>query len=420
MKIGPLSIRSNFIFRCLPFNVAVILLLSIAFLNASAFTAEEAVTVSQPEHTANEINIEEEEGYIQEIFSELLPTLESALEHKDLHETLPKRTYIYGKDQRSNQREIDRLLDKAIDSLNLSGLERNRADIRELQAKVKESRLAAARYKELRLTAPKNNSLGTFGKINPLKKTKEYYDNLIADEEENADDYQNRIENIKAEFAKKLRRIGLTITDEGIDSLLFSVVGDQFVKLVNVFDNLKKVTFQLQRLTEESGETIEIAERYYGMYVVLNETLDRIQKSFIRSVHEDHIPILKTYIKDAEDNIGEARRLIGEGGHNETALRSNIESNGLTVTAAQSYIAYLKSQADMIARENEVLEKNLETARNTYKTVKVSGNVAMLIQHGRQRFDTLMRLDMPELRGFENQVMQREFQRITEEMTVYQ
>lgn len=406
----PLCASVKWLFLYIAIGVLLSLIVCPILAGAQAAAVEVATLQTSAEMS------EEDDGYIREVFKKLLPTLDSALELKDIHEDLPKRTYIYGKDQRENKREIDQLLDKAIETLNISRLEQNRAEIRDLEGKIKESGLNVASYSESRLSAPTQSSLGTLGKINPMKKSKEDYDELITREKENIESYKERIQEIKAEFGQQLRQIGLTITDDGIDCLLFSVVGDEFIKLVNVFDNLKKVTEQLQQLTEESGEAIEVTERYYGMYVVLNETLDRIQKLFVHSVHEGHIPTLKEYIKDAQNNIDEAKKFVETGGHNDAILEQNIESNDLTITAAQSYIVYLKNQADMVAQENEKLEKNLETARNTLKTVKVSGGVAMLIQNGRKRIDTLMRLTMPELRGFENKMMQREFQRITEEM----
>jgi hypothetical protein len=50
---------------------------------------------------------------------------------------------------------------------------------------------------------------------------------------------------------------------------------------------------------------------------------------------------------------------------------------------------------------------------NTYETVKLSSDVASLIQAGRKNFDTLMQLRLPYLREFRNEVMNKEFKRMT-------
>jgi len=357
-----------------------------------------------------------DDNYLRDMFGKLLPKLESALELKDLHETLPKRTLIYGKDQKTNQEEINVRLDQAIEILNISDVNEDRVAIRDLQKRIKEAYISIARYREQRLSAPPKKTLGMLEKMNPLQKSKEDYDVLIAAEEENIAGYQKKIEEIKTNFTKKLQEIGLSIAEDGVNSLLDSVVGDDFIKLCNVFDNLKKVVAQLQQLTEESGESLEIAKRYYGMYVVLNEILDRIQKQYIGSIAGEYIPALQEFIQSAKNNIEEAKRLASENGEYEERLKTNIESNQLTIEASEKYIDYLKRQADEIAKENAEVVKNAALANNTYKTVKVSGGVAALIQDGRQWFNALMKLKMPELRGFENKVLKQEFLRLTEEM----
>ncbi|MEW6237442.1 MAG: hypothetical protein AB1656_18830 [Candidatus Omnitrophota bacterium] len=357
-----------------------------------------------------------DDNYLREMFGKLLPKLESALEMKDLHETLPKRTLIYGKDQKTNQEEINVMLDQAIEVLNISDVNEDRVAIRDLQKRIKEAYISIARYREQRLSAPPKETLGMLGKMNPLQKSKEDYDALIAGEEGNIAGYQEKIGEIKSNFTRKLQEIGLSIAEEGVNSLLDSVVGDDFIKLCNVFDNLKKVVAQLQQLTEDSGESLEIAKRYYGMYVILNEILDRIQKQYIGSITGEYIPALQEFIQSAKNNIEEAKRLAAENGEYKERLNTNIDSNQLTIEASEKYIDYLRRQADEIAKENAEVVKNAALANNTYKTVKVSGGVAVLIQDGRQWFEALMKLKMPELRGFENKVLKQEFLRLTEEM----
>ena len=69
---------------------------------------------------------------------------------------------------------------------------------------------------------------------------------------------------------------------------LSSVSGDDIVTMAVVFDNIKHVTTQLQELTEQSGEALDVSKRYYGMYVVMIHVMDRIQKSFVRDINEKH------------------------------------------------------------------------------------------------------------------------------------
>lgn len=406
-------------FKLNKLNYFILILSFITAYAVSPTLGEQQALPSQmvEDTTSTASKIDQLEDYVRDMFRDLLPKLESILKLKEEHENLPRRTYFFGKDQRQNQNEIEAILDEAIEILDVSESNRERVEIRELRKQITEAELNIARYRELKVSAPSNDELGTLGKLNPLKKTKEHYDEQISEEEDKIAELKSQIERIKSNFIDRLRSFGISISEEEVDNLLASVVGDDFIELCNVFANLKKVTLQLQHLTEKSGESLEVAKRYYGMYVVLNELLDRLQKEFIKTIENNHIPDLKGYVKEAEQNIEEAKDLMKSNHADKSILQSNIESNKLTMEAAKLYINYLESQVETINRENKSVERHLATARNTYKTVRLSSNVSELIQSGRKNFDALMKLELPKLRGFENQVMQQEFRRLTEEIS---
>ena len=349
-----------------------------------------------------------------EEFERVLPTLEETLELLDKEENLPKRTWLWGEDQRSNRRRIDVLLDEAIESLGISGLNEARDQIHELEQQVRDTRRTISEYQRKRVSAPKHDSLGVVGKT--LKTTREDYDKLISEEEANIAEWENEMTRLRGEFAGSLRGIGLELDEEAVAGLLASVTGDDVVSMAIVFDNVRRVTDQLQNLTEQSGEDLETAKRYYGMYVVLVEVLNHIQQSFIDQVKEDHVPALRKFEEQATKNIEEAQDLIRGGKGDEAVLRGNITANETTRRAAQLYVSYLEQQAQMVEAENEQVKKTLATARNTYATVKLSSDLATLMESGRQSFNTLMKLKLPYLREFKNDALRREFERMTEQL----
>src|SRR5687767_2827839 len=56
------------------------------------------------------------------VFEDVLPTLDKTVDLIDKHEGLPRRTLLFGEDQRSNRRRIDELLAEAVEALGVSGL----------------------------------------------------------------------------------------------------------------------------------------------------------------------------------------------------------------------------------------------------------------------------------------------------------
>ena len=64
------------------------------------------------------------------------------------------------------------------------------------------------------------------------------------------------------------------------------------------------------------------------------------------------------------------------------------------------------------------LAKDLAVARNTFETVKLSGDLLTVMRSSEQLFELLYELQVPELRPFENVEMQREFERLTDQLRI--
>jgi hypothetical protein len=152
------------------------------------------------------------------------------------------------------------------------------------------------------------------------------------------------------------------------------------------------------------------------MYVIIAKILDRVQTQYLATIRDRQLPLLRDYIKQAEANIAEARRLMRAAGDDRTALASNIEANELTIEAAGFYMDYLADMATLIDEQHRETQRILATATNTYKTVDVSVNVGELIVNGQKSLERLMQLEMPELRAFNNDVLRREYHRLSDKM----
>lgn len=349
-----------------------------------------------------------------ELFGNVLPTLDEARELVDRHDSLPDDSSIpFKEDKVSNSAALDELLDEAIEVLGVSEVSDYRQRIRDANAAILNSRKQIADYQRERVSASFEKDLSRIQKFNPFEMSKEAIDEAIANEKKEIEKQEELLVLLKKRFAVELEKIGVKVDDAGVESLLSSVSGDDIVTMAVVFDNIKLVTTQLQELTEKSGEALDVSKRYYGMYVVMIHVMDRIQRTFILDVMEDHIPKLREYEKKAEENIKQAEALIKVNGGDVELLKSNIASNEITRETAILYAKYLKQNAAQILRENKLAKKNLATAMNTYDTVKLSSDVATLMKTGRRDFETLMRLKVPSLREFDNEAIRREFERMT-------
>ncbi|TWU32024.1 hypothetical protein [Novipirellula artificiosorum] len=351
------------------------------------------------------------------LFEGVLPVLDQARERVDLHASLPDHSRLpFKADKQSNSAEINELLDQAIEILGVSEVTDYRQRIRDANAAISTSYANIADYRRQRISASWAKDQSQLEKVNPFDLSKEALDESIADETTEIKTQQKRLVDLKRSFAEELSKIGVEVDQEGVESLLSSVSGDDIVTMAVVFDNIKHVTAQLQQLTEESGEALDVSKKYYGMYVVMIHVMDRIQTTFVRDIHEKHIPKLNQFAAQAEQNIDQARVLIKIDGGDAKLLEANIVSNQLTRKTANLYIEYLQRNAEVIAAENKRAQKNLATAMNTYNTVKLSSDVAALMNTGRRDFEALMKLQVPALREFNNAAIRKEFQRMTSEL----
>ena len=352
-----------------------------------------------------------------QLFEEVVPILEETRGLVDQHADLPDKSRLpFTEDKQSNSAAINELLDAAIVILGNSEVSDYRQKIRDANELIQGSHEAIADYRRQRVSAKWARDQSQIDKVNPFELSKESIDEQIENEEKEIQKQEKRLVELKKQFAKELSDIGVVVDEAAVESLLSSVSGDDIVSMAVVFENIKNVTAQLQNLTQRSGEALDVSKRYYGMYVVMVHVMDRIQKSFVRDVREKHIPKLKAFSKQADENIAQARSIIELKGGDPVLLSANIESNKLTQQTAILYIDYLQRNAALIEAENRRAQKNLATAMNTYNTVKLSSDVASLMKSGRRDFDALMKLQIPQLREFSNESIRREFERMTVEL----
>jgi hypothetical protein len=349
----------------------------------------------------------------KQLFGELIEPLTETAEAYSVHESLEEDTWL-GKDQVDNQKHIDELLDDAIGALGISEIAGTRKHLRLLQQEVRDLKAKLVSYREQRILAP------TEEELNKLQKTytesREDLDQMLVDAEGEIVDRERQIGDLERDFVIQMRAIGVDLNLDSARSLLSTVSGDDFIEMCIVFDNVRGLTLQLQELTEESGESLEAAKRYYGSYVVLIHIMDRVQLDLMRRIKDEMLPRLAQFSKDATQLIQNAKDNMAQGG-NQKIGEQNIASNELTMRATEFYGEYLNQQSSEIAARNKQLRVSLRDAQNTLDTVSLSSEMADLMKEGSRNFGALLKLELPDLRGFENEELRAEFERLTGLMT---
>ncbi|AUB82927.1 hypothetical protein [Candidatus Thiodictyon syntrophicum] len=345
------------------------------------------------------------QGFPQ-VWEGVVPKLQETLVLEERRAALPDSAW-FSADKVSNQAQIEALLDDAVTILSTSPVQRFRERIRAIQGEIDAARAAIADYRQNRVAAPTEST---------IKRTVADYDRLIAEKEAQIKRLNEQLGQVKREFAAAVRQLGVDLSDEQVEFLLSTVVGDNMVDLGILFDNVKSVTNQLEQLVAQSGEDLQSARRYYGMYVVLLRALERMHQKIEEAIGEQYIPQINAIITRAEQLTGETRDLQRSSPGKGELLAANLEAQRLTIEAAGVYRQYLNDQKAQVIRARLELEKDIAAAWNTFETVRVSGELVGLVKSSRRLLEGLMNRQVPALRPFENLEMRREFEKLTEQL----
>jgi len=340
------------------------------------------------------------------IWKELVPKLDETLQIEDGRETLPERAWI-GRDQRDADADVNTLLDASVAILSRSPVQDYRARIETLRDEVASARADIDRFRRARVAAPRESLVAT---------TVAEYDQRIAKREADIQASLAQLEQVKAEFVGELRAMGIELSDDQVDLLLATVVGDNLIDLGIVFDNVKAITLQLETLVEDSGEDLESARRYYGMYVILLRALARMHSDVAEAIETVYVPEINAIAERAAQLSEETRALMKAQPTRAALLRNNLEAQALTIEAAEVYREYLLEQRTQVEQARAALDADIETAWNTYQTVRVSGELVDLVQSSQSLLDGLLDREVPPLRQFQNLEMQRELEKLTHEL----
>ena len=343
-----------------------------------------------------------------QIWDKITPKLDHVLALEKEHEKLPESAWI-GKDKRENRLDINQLLDEAVDILSLSNSAQTRTRISSLEDEIQQLKQTISEHRQAKVSAPVQSQ---------WKMTVAEYEEKIQQLNQTIRQRKAEIDTLKTQFAQELADNGLHLTEEQLDVLLSSIVGDDIIQSSIVYDNVKQISQQLMKLTIESGEQLKISQRYYGMYTVLLKILLHMQQGFINNIGEKYLPKIDQIVANVQDITATTQNLLrGEHEKNRRQhLLANLEAQKLTLQTAEVYEKHLIGQRRKVILARDKTYADLQIAQNTYKTVRVSGELITLLRSSQKSFEMLLNIQVPDLLVFENVQMKQEFAILTEKL----
>ncbi|MFT5725920.1 MAG: hypothetical protein ACI8PB_000036 [Desulforhopalus sp.] len=348
------------------------------------------------------------EERFSEIWGEALELLEDGLGVMQETKSAPDSAF-FKKDKKSLRTDFNEILDDIISLLNDPNIQDHRDDINSLRNQINETKKDITEYREKRVVAPRENM---------VKTTKSGYDQKIKEAELDILEFESEIEKIHLQLLEWFKYIGLELDLNQITVLLARVDSNNIIQMSAVFDVLKMITERFVELTQTSGEDIATARRYYGMQVILIETVIFMQDKYIEKMNNDYLPKLKVIILDTVALKRSTQQSISKTSaqNRKKVYQKNLEAQELTLKVANLYLNQLIDQRGKVINAKNKMVGNLELAKNTYDTVEISAELMNLMNSNKESFDVIMSLQVPEIVPFENLEMKEEFQRLSMKM----
>lgn len=317
-----------------------------------------------------------------------------------------------------SNRRLDGMLDEAAAILADNPGAGARQELASLRESIAASRDRIAKLRFEAAGAPEGDGSMTgslLSRIGLSTPTRGGYEERIAEEQRSIDEREARYATLEQGFGKDLERIGIHLTPEQMKGLMSMATADDIVAMQAAFENMKSINRELQAATARSGESLDVARRYYGIYAVMLEIALRMDDQFIARVDNDYLARLSKISGEADAARHEAERLMASTDDRSLrdVLTHNVSAQKLTIEAAGAYRNRLVEQRDRIDASRRLIGLRHEVAVNTWKTVRLSSDLVDMMRSTDKDFDALLNLDIPELKPFESIQMQQEFEKLT-------
>lgn len=207
---------------------------------------------------------------------------------------------------------------------------------------------------------------------------------------------------------------GAKITSEQAEVLLSRIDADDVTKMTSVFAIIAGLTSKFGEAKSAGGESTEVAQKYYAMYIGLLELQEHIQSEYIDRMEKQYIPGISKIKSAADKLIAETRALKKSmPSQHATSYDANLGSQEFTKKVARLYEESLHKDLNSVRQAREIVRNLLKLAENTLKTVKVSAELVSLMKQSKGLYNEVMELQTPNMSPFENLELKKEFEAVT-------
>jgi len=347
------------------------------------------------------------------IFDRTHDRIKKVLSLHDEHDDLPDSSWVpFARDKNRNADKITALIDEVIDVLETSKINELRGLYIEKEEQIALLQEEIDHLRQGKITAPMAEDSSGW---TPWVKTREKYQKSIEEKIGKIESASRNKDAIVEKLHTEFNRIGIELSGEQVRFFLSTISEENIFCLCAVFHNVKQISLQFAELARVSGEDVEAAKRYYGMYTMMVKVLLRAHDIFIDEIESHYVPEVRKILKENAVLAEDTKLLMRKEKDQECLdiLRLNLEAQGLTDRAGRLYVQHLGEQKRRLQQNRATLYKTYRVARNTYDTAKVAANLVALLNTNIRDLNALQKLQLPDMIPFENRELQSKFEEIT-------
>jgi len=342
------------------------------------------------------------------IWQETIPNLEEVLTLQEKQENLPDDSW-FGNSKVKNQDKINKILDQIVEILSVSRIPNFRFKVSELHQKIAEAKEKIIEFRENKDHAPETSL---------VQKTVGDYVRLIEEKEKDIVKFNQLLVDIQLQYANELKAIGIDLDAHTLEliSKNVHVSGDLYVDLSIIFHNVNVLLGKLEIRVNESKEDLQHAKRYYGLYVIVLKSLYFAQEEVERRLQDQYIAGVDGLLDELNRIVDDTKNKISQFPELTAQFSTLIDQQKFSIMVAQTYREELIYYRAEIAKARNDLKRDIALAWQTYKTVRVAGELSSIINQSQGLLEKLGHLQIPKFRPFDNLKIEQEYENITQRL----
>lgn len=302
--------------------------------------------------------------------------------------------------------EITRIVDACLKDFLHSDVLQLIANVHRVEEGIVERQEQINAWKLASIAAPSTSLM-------PLKMTRAALGRRIEREREAIDTERKRIDTMKADTLKRLEADGIAMTREQLDGILYSAEGSELAQIMAVAENIKVVEANLSASLKGPDAGPEQIKAYTGFLMMSYRVYIEVIARAMTKIENVYLTELAAIADEADTMMREAHELSQRSAKTVEIAQNNLDINARTITLAQLYEDHLKARwvaLDTLKRE---MKLNFELARNTFRTIKVGGELIDVIKAGEKDLESIFNFEPPKLEAFYDKELRREFDSLT-------